>query len=150
MLLKMKNYLNSRLPLLKILTGISFLLIYASGDKFGVFIFILLFVYPVLIVDGSSSFFSLSTSPFLVILTNMAFLLAIYLSVYSLLRAGFKKISNRSNDKVCLISIVILYVYVYKILAHSYESGFSMVTLVIFMLLSLITLIISFNNMMKR
>lgn len=146
----MKNYLNSRLPLLKILTGISFLLIYASGDKFGAFVFMILLMYPILIADGSSNFFSLSTSPFLAILIDMAFFLAIYLSVYSLLRAGFKKISNRSNDKVCLISIFIMYVYVYKILVHSYESGFSMATLAIFVLLSLITLIISFNNMMKR
>lgn len=138
----MKKYFNNQLPLLKLLTAISFLLIYAAGEKLGAFMFMLLIMYPLLIADGSGDLLSLNLNPAATIFIDIIFLGLTYISIYYLMRSGIKKINDRMNDRLCILSILILYIFVYKIFLSPNNSAFSLIMVGIFMFLSLLTILV--------
>lgn len=137
----MFNYLDNNKNVFKIFTVISFLLIYASGDKMGVFTFMMLIMYPFIIADGSTNLFALNLPSFLVVLIDFAYLAATYFFVYYILRSGIKKNNSTISKQLTICGIVIFYIYLIKVLLTSENTNFSIITIMLFVLISLITIV---------
>lgn len=146
----MINYLNNKPQLFTLLTVISFLLVYVSGEKTGAFVFMLLIMYPLLIADGSFSILPFNLNPFLAISIDIFFLILLYGTIYCLIRSSGRSGYQRIHDKYRLFSLLILYVFVGNIFHSSINDGFSTVTIVVFLLLSFITLLIVISRLMNN
>jgi hypothetical protein len=129
---------KTKLPLLKLLSVIFFLLMYAEGDKLGAFIFMMLIIYPFLIGQGSPDLLSLNLNRALTLPIDLVIFGMTYFSIYHLIKS--RKINDRKSDKWCLFNIIIFYIYVFKIFMSPVHSVFSLVTIGLFMFISLLTI----------
>lgn len=142
----MKLYLEHRLSTLKILTVISFLLVYGSGDKFGMMMGLMLFIYPLLIMDGAGNIFNLDLQPLGIMFIDTFFIFATYWSLYYLIRSGIKGVDSAVNSNFCILAILILTIGPIKVLVTSSNSIFSLLTVIIFGSLAIATVIISLGK----
>lgn len=133
----MKDYLIHHSNLLRILTGISFLLIYIPGDTIAAFVIMALILYPILIADGSSNMCNLNINPALTIFIDLVLVMMLYASVIYLIRSGVKKVNSKRSDNLCIISVLILYIYVAKIFMSQDQTTFSLITIGVFIFFSL-------------
>lgn len=145
----MLNYLNNRTQLFTLLTVISFLFVYVSGEKIGTFVFMLLLMYPLLIADGSFGILSLNINHFSAIFIDVLFLILIYSSIYCLIRSSIKSRYNKIPDKYKFLSLLTLYLFIGKIISSSVMDVFSLITISTFLFFSIITLFIVGNRLIK-
>lgn len=134
------KYADRYIHVLKLVTVISFLLIYAAGDKFGVFTFMMLMLYPFVIADGSTNLFSLDLPAPAIILVDFSYLLATYFFVIYIMRSAIRRKNDRSANMLTICGIIIFYIYPVKVLLTSDNSSFSIITIILFFLTSLATL----------
>lgn len=136
----MKTLLESKLSLLKLATVISYLLIYTSGEKYGMFLFMILILYPFLMIDGSSNIFSLNLPQPLIVLTDTLFLLFTYIFIFIFFRSRSNSNQSNKNRIACILGILYFYIEIIRILYTSQKSIFSLITIGVFIVISITTL----------
>lgn len=138
----MKNYLIRHLPLLKMLTAISFLLVYVPGEKIGAFLIMTLPISPVFILTGVAAPGILfpNLNPLLSIPMDLLILCFTFFSIYSLIwRRKYGNI-DRSINRQHLFNILVFYLWVIKSVINPYNNAFSVATVLFFIVISLITI----------
>lgn len=126
--------MKSKLPLLKILATVSFLLVLVSGEKLSFFIgFYLLFAI--------FNPFEVYDSVYAYIISGFA--LYLYIS-------GNLKINHIIDDVLCVAGIVLMYYFIYKGIDIRYIRPSGIITTAIFVLLSFTTLsLILYRRLVK-
>lgn len=142
----MKSYLNKRKHLLKILTVISFLLLINPGFTLFPFLFINLIFLPILMIDNGAGLVYIDQNVPLSITINLFLIASVYWAVFYLFRSGIKKWDSRKTGILCCTSILICGGFALKLNVGQPQTVFSIVSIVIFTILSLITLFIHISS----
>ncbi|MDQ8004736.1 MAG: hypothetical protein REI64_08060 [Pedobacter sp.] len=137
---------SKKLPLLYLLTAISFLLIYHHGDKISVFNFIAIPFYLLAIIEGQLGILGLNMPIFLQIATDIIIVGALIWSVYYLMSKG---INERLNSKTFpIISLLIMIAFSLFMLFRPNLAVSTLITTIIFLSFAAISFVatISLNK----
>ena len=137
----MKNYLIKNLHKLQILTAISFLILYKSGDTMSAFVFMVLVVLPFFIANNATGIVDITQNTKVNIFVNLFLIAIIYWAVYYSLRPGNIHSKSIKSRFLYLLSIVIFCGYAISLFWRQTQTVFSATTIVIFILCSFLNLI---------
>jgi hypothetical protein len=146
----MKNDLLKNRDSLKILTAVSFLLLYKPGDTISAFIFMLLIILPFLIKNNMAGIVEISNNVAVNIAVNLLFVGLIYVAVFYLIRSGIKRKHTTIDNISCCFSIVIICSYGLRVFYSEPQTVFSFITIAFFSLCTATTLYILLVNIYSK
>lgn len=142
----MKNYITH---LFKILTALSFLLLYIPGDTISAFLFMMLIILPFLIKEDVTGILDITQHRSLNITINLLLVAIMYWSVFYLLRSGIRRLDTKISAILCCLSIIICSSYAIFIYSVKQQTLFSIFTMVIFAICSFITIYLQIKTILR-
>ena len=138
----MKNSLINRLPLLKVLTVVSFLIVYIPGEKISVFMFMSLILSPFFVLTGvgAPGMIFPGLHPLLAIPIDVLTFSYTFYSIYNLLRRRSFDNMRRTYYIQNLFNILIFYVWVIRSVINPNNNIFSLATVAVFFVISMVTI----------
>ena len=138
----MKNLLINHLPLLKVLTVVSFLIVYIPGEKISVFMFMSLILSPFFVLTGvgAPGMIFPGLHPLVAIPIDILTFSYTFYSIYNLLRRRSFGNTHRTYYIQNLFNILIFYIWVIRSVINSNNNIFSLATVAIFFIISMLTI----------